>query len=158
MMAEAWYDALANEAANGVSATAAVGAVLGGPAGAVMAGASAAARVAAAAGAGGSWSFDPDEIDAVIAEWKALLEELASDRTRMNSLLDAVNVIPSEDVPTIGYVGALADGIAGLENSNYSMNEYVSDFIRKLEDAKKSITEADESSSRAVGAGEGGAV
>ncbi|EHY88750.1 hypothetical protein [Saccharomonospora azurea] len=153
-MAEAWYSALAHESANGVSATEAVGAVLGGPAGAAMAGASAAARMAAAAGGGGSWSFDPEEIDAVIGEWKALLEELEADRAQVNSIVDALAVVPSEDTPTLGYVRALLDGVAGLEDSNFSMNEYVAEFVRKLEDAKKTISSTDQSSSEAFGSGE----
>lgn len=66
-VAENWFEALSDEMANGVSATDAVGAVLGGPAGMATLGASAAARLAGE-GNGGSWSFDKDEIDAVIAD------------------------------------------------------------------------------------------
>lgn len=142
-MAEAWYDALANEAANGVSATAAVGAVLGGPAGAVMAGASAAARVAAAAGAGGSWSFDPDEIDAVIAEWKALLDELVSDRTPLRSL-QMSTYAPSEDQPSTNFSRVINEGLSALDGSIASMISYVHDFVEKLEAAKKGISASDE--------------
>jgi hypothetical protein len=153
MMAEAWYDALANEAANGVSATAAVGAVLGGPAGAVMAGASAAARVAAAAGAGGSWSFDPDEIDAVIAEWKALLEELEADRNTFRDVQRS-SYAPSGDEPSRKFLNSLDEGLSALEQSNSSMRAYVVDFVDKLEDAKKAIAESDESKAGVLGRAE----
>lgn len=66
-MAENWYKALSDEMANGVSATDAVGAVLGGPAGMAKLGMSTAARMIGE-GNGGSWSFDREEIDAVIAD------------------------------------------------------------------------------------------
>ncbi len=66
-MAEDWYEALSDEMANGVSATDAVGAVLGGPAGMAKLGMSTAARMIGE-GNGGSWSFDREEIDAVIAD------------------------------------------------------------------------------------------
>ncbi len=140
-MAEDWYNALADEAANGVSATDAVGAVLGGPAGAVALGASVAAR--AAAGGGGSWSFDKDEIDAVIAEWGELREQLAEDRHAMAALMNVVRESPSEDAPTQGFMKTVSDGVVGLEESGVSMTKYVVDFINKLENAKKSIVNED---------------
>ncbi len=103
---------------------------------------------------GGSWSFDPEEIRAVIGEWKVLLEELEADRAQINSIVDALAVVPSEDTPTLGYVRALSDGVAGLEDSNFSMNEYVAEFVRKLEDAKKAISSTDQSGSETFGSGE----
>lgn len=148
-MAEDWFNALTDEAANGVSAIDAVGAVLGGPAGAVALGASVAAR--AAAGGGGSWSFDKDEIDAVIAEWNELAEQIGEDRAQLNSLVDALTIAPSEDNPTRGYVNAVSDGVAGLDESNFSMNRYVAEFVGKLEDAKKSISSRDETSAETFG-------
>ncbi|WP_197318554.1 hypothetical protein [Saccharomonospora sp. NB11] len=151
-MAEAWYDALANEAANGVSATAAVGAVLGGPAGAVMAGASAAARVAAAAGAGGSWSFDPDEIDAVIAEWKALAEDLARD-SEATAQAENLSYPPSNDQPSNSFIGSVSVGLSALARSNQSMQKYVQDFIEKLEKAKTSLGSADDAYANSLGRG-----
>lgn len=149
-MAEAWYNALANEAANGVSATEAVGAVLGGPAGAAMAGASAAARMAAAAGGGGSWSFDPEEIDAAIGEWKALLEELEGDRDLFPAA-ERASYAPSGDHSSNRFVRSLGESLSALEQSSKSMREYVEDFIAKLEDAKKSIAESDESKAGVLG-------
>ncbi|MER7116452.1 hypothetical protein ABT332_18395 [Saccharomonospora azurea] len=152
-MAEAWYNALANEAANGVSATEAVGAVLGGPAGAAMAGASAAARMAAAAGGGGSWSFDPEEIDAVIKEWKALLDELEGDQQSFLSITNS-NYAPSGDRPSGHFMSALNDGVRALEESNMSMRDYVAGFIEKLERAKESIGESDQSKAGVLGKAE----
>ncbi|EHR62932.1 hypothetical protein [Saccharomonospora cyanea] len=142
-MAEDWFNALADEAANGVSATDAVGAVLGGPAGAVALGASVAAR--AAAGGGGSWSFDKDEIDAVIAEWKALAEDLQADRTEFHSAA-TVNA-PSNDQPSTRFMVDLVDGLAALENSNRSMWRYVDEFIGKLEEAKRAVGQVDDENS-----------
>lgn len=150
-MAEAWYSALANEAANGVSATEAVGAVLGGPAGAAMAGASAAARMAAAAGGGGSWSFDPEEIDAAIGEWTQLKEQLAEDRHAMAGLLNVLRQSPSDDEPTQEFMNVLAEGIAGLDESSASTHRYVVEFIEKLKDAKKSIGNEDSANADTLG-------
>ncbi|CAM3022656.1 hypothetical protein SAXI111661_14675 [Saccharomonospora xinjiangensis] len=140
-MAGSWFDALADEAANGVSATAAVGAVLGGAAGAAVAGASVAARMADAAG-GGSWSFDKDEIDAVIKDWKALAEELKGDRDLFHAF-GLTSVAPSEDEPTTQFVKTLYDGLRGLDESNRSMIKYVYEFIGKLEEARASIDQRD---------------
>ncbi|MGW9309952.1 hypothetical protein ACWGPQ_18305 [Saccharomonospora azurea] len=151
-MAEAWYNALANEAANGVSATEAVGAVLGGPAGAAMAGASAAARMAAAAGGGGSWSFDPEEIDAVIKEWKALLDELESDRDPLRSL-QMSTYAPSPDQPSTEFSRGVSEGLVSLDSSLRSMILYVRQFIEKLESAKKGISDSDEAAESTFGTG-----
>lgn len=146
-MAEDWYKALAEEAVNGVSATEAVGAVLGGPAGMVAFGVSTAARAVAAAG-GGSWSFDPDEIDAVLAEWKALAEELEKDRMLFDNLA-LMHMNPSEDPPTNQFVKSLFDSVRGLDEFNFSMGNYVYEFIDKLERAKNSIGQRDETESEA---------
>ncbi len=147
-MAEDWFNALTDEAANGVSATDAVGAVLGGPGGAVALGASVAAR--AAAGGGGSWSFDKDEIDAVIAEWKALAEELDSDRGSF-SVVKQTSYAPSGDQPSNSFMNSLNDGVSALEQSNRSMREYVDEFVNKLENAKKSIVESDNARADSLG-------
>lgn len=155
-MAEDWYKALAEEAVNGVSATEAVGAVLGGPAGMVAFGVSTAARAVAAAG-GGSWSFDPDEIDAVLAEWKALAEELEKDHHGFFGLAHA-SYAPSGDMPSNEFMKALNDGVYSLEQSNRSMRNYVADFIEKLERAKGSIEESDKSNSGLLGGAEDYAV
>ncbi|EID52373.1 hypothetical protein [Saccharomonospora xinjiangensis] len=141
-MAENWFEALSDEMANGVSATDAVGAVLGGPAGMATIGASAAARMAGE-GNGGSWSFDKDEIDAVIADWKALAEELDEDRRNFFSA-QRVFYPPSEDQPPVKFMSSLREGIVALEEFNNSMRDYVAEFVEKLEAAKKSISEADD--------------
>ena len=155
-MAEDWYKALAEEAVNGVSATEAVGAVLGGPAGMVAFGVSTAARAVAAAG-GGSWSFDPDEIDAVLAEWKALAEELEKDQ-RSFSMVTGASYAPSGDMPSNEFMNSLNDGVYALEQSNMSMRDYVADFVAKLERAKNSIGESDQSKAELLGKAEDHAV
>jgi hypothetical protein len=155
-MAEDWYKALAEEAVNGVSATEAVGAVLGGPAGMVAFGVSTAARAVAAAG-GGSWSFDPDEIDAVLAEWKALAEELEKDHHGFLGLAHA-SYAPSGDMPSNEFMNSLNDGVYALEQLNMSMRDYVADFVAKLERAKNSIGESDQSKAELLGKAEDHAV
>lgn len=155
-MAEDWYKALAEEAVNGVSATEAVGAVLGGPAGMVAFGVSTAARAVAAAG-GGSWSFDPDEIDAVLAEWKALAEELEKDQQSFSRVTGA-SYAPSGDMPSNEFMNSLNDGVYALEQSNMSMRDYVADFVAKLERAKNSIGESDQSKAELLGKAEDHAV
>ncbi len=84
-MAENWYKALSDEMANGVSATDAVGGVLGGPAGMAKSDMSTTVRVIGEENAG-SWSFGREEIEVVIAAWKALAEELEEDRDHFVSI------------------------------------------------------------------------
>ncbi|MEY7972725.1 hypothetical protein AB8O38_12070 [Saccharomonospora xinjiangensis] len=155
-MAESWFDALADEAANGVSATAAVGAVLGGAAGAAVAGASVAARMAdAAGGGGGSWSFDKDDIDAVIKDWKALAKELEEDRLHLSSISSAVTQPPSEDEPSLGFMKSVLEGVSRMGESHESMYKYILDFIDKLELAKRSIVSGDGLASETFSSSEG---
>ncbi|MEY7974662.1 hypothetical protein AB8O38_21985, partial [Saccharomonospora xinjiangensis] len=123
-------------------APAAVGAARGGAAGAAVAGASVAARMADAAGGGGSWSFDKDEIDAVIKDWKALAEELKGDRDLFHAF-GLTSVAPSEDEPTTQFVKTLYDGLRSLDESNRSMVKYVYEFIGKLEEARALIDQRD---------------
>ncbi len=79
MSEESWYSTIIREAAEGVSATDAVNAVM--PGGMAVAGAvKAAADAAVGLGAVGSWSFDREEIEAIIADWKELAEQLKEDR------------------------------------------------------------------------------
>ncbi len=140
-MAEDWYKALSDEMANGVSATDAVGAVLGGPAGMAKLGMSTAARMIGE-GNGGSWSFNREEIEAVIADWKALAEELDEDRDHFVSMQQRSQP-PSADHPSAEFMNALREGMSSLEDFNNSMRDYVAEFVDKLEAAKKSVIESD---------------
>ncbi|MEY7971547.1 hypothetical protein AB8O38_06045 [Saccharomonospora xinjiangensis] len=147
-MAENWYEALSDELTNGVSATDAVGSVLGGPAGMAKLGMSAAARLGE--GHGGSWSFDEEEIDAVIADWKALAEELEADKTLLAPAQQGIHA-PSNDQPSVEFMNALHEGMDALAEFNNSMRDYVKEFVAKLEAAKKSIAGVDGDSADSFG-------
>ena len=152
MSEESWYSTIIREAAEGVSATDAVNAVM--PGGMAVAGAvKAAADAAVSLGAVGSWSFDREEIEAIIADWKELAEQLGEDRAAFNAFQSTVIKSPSEDAPTNGFVRALAEGVSGLDNSNYSMVQYTHSFIEKLESAMKGIGQQDEEGASALGSG-----
>ncbi|WP_342585446.1 hypothetical protein [Saccharomonospora piscinae] len=152
MMPDSWYNAISREAQDGLSATEAVSAVL--PGGAAVGAAIGAAKIAggAAGGGGGSWSFDPEEIDAVIADWKALQEQLNEDSSRFAALRTAF-LHPSEDDPSSQYMQSLYESISGLDEFNYGMVEYVHSFIEKLENAAKSIGQQDDAGASAFGPG-----
>ncbi len=122
-----------------------------------MGAAKAAADTAVRLGAAGSWSFDKEEIEAVIADWKELLEQLKEDRVEF-SMLSTTSAHPSEDQPSSAFVKSLYDGIAALEESNFSMEKYVSEFIEKLEEAKSSIGQSDSDGASAFGSGNMGEV
>ncbi|OQO93157.1 hypothetical protein B1813_09190 [Saccharomonospora piscinae] len=154
-MPDSWYNAISREAQDGLSATEAVSAVL--PGGAAVGAAIGAAKIAggAAGGGGGSWSFDPEEIDAVIADWKALSEDLNADRDVFQ--VGAHANAPSEDQPSGAFMQSLTEGLNSLRESNVSMLDYVQGFIEKLEEAKRSIEQAESDNSGALasnGAGE----
>jgi hypothetical protein len=152
MSGESWYSTIIREAVEGTSAADAVNAVM--PGGMAVAGAvKAAADAAVGLGAVGSWSFDREEIEAIIADWKELAEQLKEDRAAFDAFRSAVIKPPSEDTPTDGFVRALAEGVSGLDNSNYSMVQYTHSFIEKLESAMKGIEQQDEEGVSAIGSG-----
>ena len=156
MSEESWYSTIIREAAEGVSAADAVNAVM--PGGMAVAGAvKAAADAAVGLGAVGSWSFDREEIEAIIADWKELAEQLKEDRAAFQAL-GTIPVRPSEDQPSSAFAKSLYDGIAALEESNFSMDKYVSEFIEKLEEAKSSIGQSDSDGASAFGSGNMGEV
>ena len=99
-------------------------------------------------GAVGSWSFDREEIEAIIADWKELAEQLKEDREAFLRVRNGVYP-PSSDGSSENFVQALTDGLVALEESNSSMHKYADDFIKKLEEAKSAISQSDEESARA---------
>src|SRR5690606_40082704 len=147
MSEESWFDTVAREAAEGTSATDAVNAVMPGGL-AAMGAAKAAADTAVRLGAAGSWSFDKEEIEAVIADWKQLEEQLREDRGSFQQA--ALVSPPSEDSPSQSFIRSLTDGLSALRDSNTSMHKYVKDFIDKLEVATSAIGQADAADGRAL--------
>ena len=146
MSEESWYSTIIREAVEGTSAADAVNAVM--PGGMAVAGAvKAAADAAVGLGAVGSWSFDREEIEAIIADWKELAEQLKEDREAFLRVRNGVYP-PSSDGSSENFVQALTDGLVALEESNSSMHKYVDDFIKKLEEAKSAISQGDEESAR----------
>src|SRR5690606_16802125 len=137
MSEESWYSTIIREAVEGTSAAAAVHAVM--PGGMAVAGAGkAAADAAAGRGAGGSWSCDREEVEAIVAG----REELAAQREEDGAACQAVGAIPvrpSEDQRSSACAESCYDGIAALEESNRSMDKYVSGFIGARAEAKSSV-------------------
>ena len=149
MSGESWCSTIIREAVEGTSAADAVNAVM--PGGMAVAGAvKAAAHAAVGLGAVGSWSFDREEIEAIIADWKELAEQLREDRATF-SQAETASYAPSNDEPSNRFVKSLQDGLAAIEKSNKSMQEYVDGFIEKLEEAKRSIGRTDDENANALG-------
>ncbi|PXY21072.1 hypothetical protein [Prauserella muralis] len=132
-MAE-WFDAFSG----GESASSAVDSVFGraGVFGKDIAGSS--------GGGGGSWSFDRDQIDAVISQWKALLDDCQQDRMTLQDLR-AGDAKPSDDDPSVSYVKDVLEGLGSVRQSNASMLAYIQDFIEKLEAARDGIQRTEDS-------------
>ncbi len=63
--------------------------------------------------------------------------------------LALMHMNPSEDPPTNQFVKSLFDSVRGLDEFNFSMGNYVYEFIDKLERAKNSIGQRDETESEA---------
>ncbi|MFF5987794.1 hypothetical protein [Prauserella flavalba] len=86
----------------------------------------------------GKWTFDAEQIDAVIGQWEDLLEDLTNDR----SAIDAISMQatpPSGDDPSNKFVEGIREGMRSLRESNDSMVAYVDDFLGRLREAKEKI-------------------
>ena len=84
---------------------------------------------------GGGFQFSPEELDAVIADWEALLEDVREDQTNILYARESA-LPPAEDVASVGFVRAVVDGLAAFQESNSSMVAYIEDYIGKLRRAK----------------------
>ncbi|WP_199432461.1 hypothetical protein [Qaidamihabitans albus] len=93
-------------------------------------------------GGSGSWTFDREQIEAVIGKWEALLEDVQEDRALLNGLMGTV-VHPSEDDPSKKFVNLVWDGLGSLSESNTSMLVYIDNFLGKLRDARDRIAKAE---------------
>lgn len=86
----------------------------------------------------GKWTFDAEQIDAVIGQWEDLLEDLATDRFSIENIIGQA-IPPSEDEPSDSFVRSIQDGMRSLQDSNDSMIAYVEDFLGRLREAKGKI-------------------
>lgn len=139
--------------ASSSSAVAAVEGVFG-PAAAVAAATATAATVGAANAPSGAWSFDREQIDAVIHKWEDLRDDLGKDRQALDALLQSF-ISPSDDEASSGYSRQVMEGLSSLQESNESMAAYVSDFTDRLIQARDGIEQADSTNSDSFRSGKG---
>ncbi|PRX49060.1 hypothetical protein B0I33_10393 [Prauserella shujinwangii] len=99
---------------------------------------------AGGSGAFGSWTFDREEIDALIAQWEQLLEDVKSDKLAVDAMMNIV-APPSGDDPSNEFVETVTDGLRSMRGSSDSMVSYIQHFLDQLRDARDRIdkTEAE---------------
>ncbi|PXY26645.1 hypothetical protein BAY59_18475 [Prauserella coralliicola] len=102
----------------------------------------------------GKWTFDAEQIDAVIGQWEDLLEDLATDQTAIRLMVDRLTP-PSKDDPSGNFVDGLREGVRSLEDSNLSMIAYVEDFLGRLREAKTKIGTTEETNAAPMQAATG---
>ncbi|RZQ65057.1 hypothetical protein [Amycolatopsis suaedae] len=95
-----------------------------------------------APGGAGGFQFDPVKLDAVIGKWKQLQEDLANDKA--DGELMANVKAPGKEFASGDFTkGANPSGKAFLEQ-NTKMREYVDNYVRALEDAKRKMQTGEE--------------
>ncbi|WP_146240045.1 hypothetical protein [Prauserella flavalba] len=102
----------------------------------------------------GKWTFDAEQIDAVIGQWEDLLEDLTNDQTAIRLMIDRATP-PSRDDPSSNFVDGIRDGVRSLEDSNLSMIAYVEDFLGRLREAKTKIGTTEETNAAPMQAATG---
>lgn len=65
--------------------------------------------------------------------------------------MQQANQPPSEDNPSREFMRALREGMLSLEDFSNSMRDYVAEFVKKLEAAKKTIIESDSDRAESFG-------
>lgn len=123
------------------SAVAAVQGVFG-PAGGAAAAAMAAASVVGSGAPSGEWTFDREQLDAVIRKWEDLRDDLGKDRQSLYTVT-GLNPSPSDDEPSYGYTRQVRDSLVSLQDSTQSMIAYIQDFVDRLVRARDGIEQSD---------------
>lgn len=99
-------------------------------------------------GGSGGYVFSPEEIDAVIAQWKQLLEEIEDDE---REAIQIANV----EAPGLEFASGDFQSAAGpsgemLMEQIGRMRRYVADYITALQDARNATGAQDEQSATEV--------
>ncbi|WP_019819219.1 hypothetical protein [Saccharomonospora saliphila] len=103
---------------------------------------------------GGSWSFDPEQIQTVIAEWENLLEDFRKDALVLEAALRGVAMPPSEDEPTTGYLRSVISGLTSLREASGSFLSYASGFHQGLQRSKEEYEKRESANVEAMMGGE----
>ncbi|MTD52772.1 hypothetical protein [Amycolatopsis pithecellobii] len=77
-----------------------------------------------------------EEIDGVLASWRARQESIAKRGTTLEQLVQAVMNPPANDDATNGYMMTWKQSLTQLRDQHSSMLAYIGNYIQKLEAAK----------------------
>ncbi|MBN6035657.1 hypothetical protein [Amycolatopsis sp. 195334CR] len=94
--------------------------------------------MSAPGGNGGGFTFQGDQIDAVIKKWKDLLDDLDNDYTDAE-LMAAVKA-PGKEFASGDFAKLAGPSVKAFMDQNQKMRDYVTNYIDALEAAKNSMT------------------
>ena len=104
--------------------------------------------VPSAGGAG--YEFDPAEVDTVIAKLRDVQEKALSVEGQLMNV-GFVNAAPADDGPSNRQAIATQKALANARDRNSDLLKYASNFISKLEEAKKAYGQAEGTNAGNVG-------
>lgn len=93
-------------------------------------------------GPGGKFDFNPDELNDLITKWQRLYDDLSNDH-EIAQAMTKVTPPAAEDASSAFADTANASGFSYLR-ANEQMQNYVKNYIKKLNDALKSYTNAEQ--------------
>lgn len=99
------------------------------------------AKEAASSAAGGGYSFSPEEIDAVLAQWEQLRADLEADLTEANKIAGVQ--APGNEPASSTFVGSANPAGKALLQQTASMLEHTTQYINALRKAKGVTEEAE---------------
>ncbi|MBB3049698.1 hypothetical protein FHS23_000693 [Prauserella isguenensis] len=99
------------------------------------------AKATASSAAGGGYSFSPEEIDAVLAQWEQLRADLRSDLDEANKIASVQP--PGNEPASSTFVGSANPAGMALLQQTKSMVEHTTQYIDALRKAKGVTEEAE---------------
>jgi hypothetical protein len=92
-----------------------------------------------------TFTFDPDEFQAVVAEWEELLAALEKQRSGFADLDGLANQAPADDPATRTFLQQARTALASADHSSEALRQYVSQFLTQLRLAKVTYVDTDTS-------------
>ncbi|WP_232212825.1 hypothetical protein [Saccharomonospora saliphila] len=133
-------------------AAATVGKAVGGPIGAATKMISMAAPTIAGAAkpsGGGGFAFSPEEIDAIIKEWRNLSSDLKFDHTQASIMAQVQS--PGAEFASADFAERANPSAEAFLQAYEKMMAYVNAYINALENAKQQISTQDEQAQEDIG-------
>ncbi|AXB46297.1 MULTISPECIES: hypothetical protein [Amycolatopsis] len=94
--------------------------------------------MSAPGGNGGGFTFQADQIDAVIKKWQDLLDDLKTDAEDARNM--AAVKAPGKEFASGDFAKLAIPSVKAFIDQNTKMQEYVENYVEALESAKKSMT------------------